>query len=172
MSAAYVQLMRRIASHKGFTLIELLITVVILAILAAVVYSLMQAPKDRTKASRAIAAAQDAFAQAQVQMGRDGNYQNFSNSDLTGQVSKSALDGGLKPGEGDTSSDDYNRVYMTVSSSGELINICSNAPKVAAYCIRHDSNKTVYRRVDAGTDITLAAITTSPDSDWEDKWVE
>lgn len=174
----------KMRSQKGFTLIELLITVVILAILAAVVYSTLAPNKDTAKASRAVAAAQDVYAQAQSYATNNGNYEDFSQADLTGQLSDSttAVDANTKAGENTIPNAAYILVY---TPSGEAtdsgIIICTNATKVAAYCIKDDAASTKYMRIDkAGnpeisSKIGTAANNYTPSGSdvqtWADKWV-
>jgi type IV pilus assembly protein PilE len=150
----------RIRSQKGFTLIELLITVVILAILAAVVYSTLAPNKDTAKASKAIATAQDTFAQAQTYASTNGNYSSFSSANLTGQLSTTALPSTTALGA--TGVDEKKAYIATYTPSGGVagdgIVICSYANKVAFYCIKDSGAQTLYKRFAyvSGSAVTLA----------------
>ena len=156
----------RIRSQKGFTLIELLITVVILAILAAVVYSTLAPNKDTARASKAIAAVQDAYAQAQSYAATNGDYSGFGTSTLTGQLDKTTAQSTTAlVGSAVTTTDGYPIAIISVSSTA--ITVCANAPKVALYCIKDDGSKTTYLRA---TDQTKA-ISVAAGGTFTDKWV-
>lgn len=156
----------RLRSTKGFTLIELLITVVILAILAAVVYSTLAPNKDTAKASRAIAAVQDAYQQAQSWAAVNGDFTNFANSKLTGQLTTTALDT-TKNVAATTNPNDI----AIIGTPGTSVVVCANATKIALYCIKDDGSKTTYGRFDDTTKTIAAAAGTNGANVTGDKWV-
>lgn len=151
--------------QRGFTLLELLVSVVVLAILTAVIYSTLAPNKDTARNTRVIAATQDAYAKAKTYAARTGSYSGFDaiNYAIWAGASSQvwthlfADPGNLDPrvifnnttrvGGAGT----LRRVWMKVldepDEPGAGIAICSTGPGLTTYCLREYQGRVSYLTV-------------------------
>lgn len=192
MNTTYLNF-RALRAKDGFTLIELLITVVILAILAAVVYSTLAPNKDTATNSRAIAAVQDAYQKALNYQGRTGSFLGFdawayktvngASSQVwmriyesPGQLDPRFLIRGEKPGDAGTTG----RVMIYIlgtPTNATGIAICSTTPKGALFCLKEQDGKVTYLKVRYSPPMgTISSYTGSPTSNFpginQDSWTQ